>query len=77
MVKVGIHAFAHRRDKKADFRQLWQVRMSAARKKHELSYSKFIGLLKKKNVLLNRKGLSERAHQYPAGFERIVKEVTK
>ena len=51
--------------------------MSAALKKHELSYSKFIGLLKKKNVLLNRKVLSEIAHQYPAVFERIVKEVTK
>ncbi len=77
LVKAGLHAFAHRRDKKADFRQLWQVRMTAGLKKYDLSYSTFMGLLKKKNVLLNRKVLSEIAHQYPAVFERIVKEATK
>lgn len=77
LVKAGQHAFAHRRDKKADFRQLWQVRMSAALKKHELSYSKFINLLKTKSILLNRKMLSEIAHNHPEVFERIVTEAKK
>ena len=74
---AGTYAFAHRRDKKGVMRRLWIVKMNAALDPMGLSYSKFIGLLKKKNVLLNRKVLSEIAHQYPAVFERIVKEVTK
>ena len=69
---AGVHAFAHRRDKKNDFRRLWQNRLGAAFKENGLSYSKAIGLLRKKNIILNRKMLSEIAEKFPVSFERIV-----
>src|SRR3989344_1921024 len=59
ILHAGVHAFAHRRDKKGDFRRLWQIRIGAATKALGFSYSKFIGMLKKKNIELNRKMLSE------------------
>jgi len=70
-----LHAFAHRRDKKNDFRKLWEVRINAAVRPHGLSYSKFIGALKKKNIALNRKMLADIAQKNPEVFARIVQEV--
>ncbi len=75
IVKAGAHAFAHRRDKKNDFRRLWNIKISAGLKAHELSYSKFINLLKVKNVELNRKMLAEMAAQHPETFARVVQTV--
>jgi len=72
LTKAGVYAFAHRRDKKGDFRALWQTRISAGLVPFELSYSKFIGMLKKKNIVLNRKMLSELAADEPKVFEQIV-----
>lgn len=74
--KAGSYAFRDRREKKNVFRQLWIVRMNAALRTHGLSYSKFIGLMKKKNIALDRKVLAELAAQEPATFERLVKQVT-
>jgi large subunit ribosomal protein L20 len=68
-------AFAHRRDKKGDFRRLWNVRINAALRPHGLSYSKFIGALKKKNIEVDRKILADLAQNVPATFERIVAQV--
>jgi large subunit ribosomal protein L20 len=73
---AGNHAFAHRRDKKKDYRRLFQVRINA--KLREIgapSYSKFMGLLKKKNITLNRKMLADLAANHPNAFEKIVEEV--
>lgn len=72
---AGAYAFAHRRDKKGDFRRLWNVRLNGALRPHGISYSKFIGAMKKKNVALNRKMLSEIAHKNPESFARIVANV--
>jgi large subunit ribosomal protein L20 len=72
---AGTHAFAHRRDKKNDFRKLWTVRLNAALREHGMSYSVFIGALKKKNIDLDRKVLSEIAASHPETFARIVKQV--
>ena len=72
IIKAGVNAFTHRRDKKADFRSLWQVRLSAGLAPYDMSYSKFIGTLKKKNIALNRKMLSELADAEPKVFETIV-----
>jgi len=77
ILHAGVHAFAHRRDKKGDFRRLWQIRIGAATKALGFSYSKFIGMLKKKNIELNRKMLSEIAQNKPDIFEKIVREVVK
>ena len=69
---AGTYAFAHRRDKKGDFRRLWNTRINAAIRNFGFSYSKFIGMLKKKNIELNRKILSQIANESPDTFKRIV-----
>jgi large subunit ribosomal protein L20 len=73
---AGNYAFAHRRDKKSNFRGMFNVRIGAALKPFNLSYSKFIGALKKANINLDRKVLSQIAAASPATFERIVKKVS-
>ena len=72
---AGTYAFAHRRDKKGDFRKLWNIRLNSALHANGLSYSKFIGALKKKNISINRKMLSEIAAAKPETFKRIVAKV--
>jgi large subunit ribosomal protein L20 len=72
---AGQSAFAHRRDKKNDMRSLWTVRLNAALRLHGISYSKFIGSLKKVNIELNRKVLSEIAADSPSAFEAILAKV--
>lgn len=73
--KAGAHAFAHRRDKKADRRALWQVRINAAVRKLGMTYSRFIEALKKKNIEIDRKILATIAEKSPESFERIVNQV--
>lgn len=73
--KAGVYAFAHRRDKKNDFRRLWQVRINAALTPLGYSFSKFIGSALKKNILLDRKILSTLAQENPETFKRIASEV--
>ncbi|MDO8514262.1 MAG: 50S ribosomal protein L20 [bacterium] len=70
---AGIHAFRHRRAKKREFRNLWTLRINAAVRPLGFSYSKFIDALKKSNVELDRKVLSELAKDHPEVFERLVK----
>jgi len=70
-----LHSFAHRKDKKNDFRRLWIARMNAALRAEGTTYSKFIGLLKIKKVELDRKVLSEIAHERPGTFARILAKV--
>ncbi|MFH0804391.1 MAG: 50S ribosomal protein L20 [Candidatus Zambryskibacteria bacterium] len=72
---AGTYAFAHRRDKKGDFRRLWNVRINSVLHESGLSYSKFIDSLKKKNINLNRKMLSEIATDKPETFKRITAKV--
>jgi large subunit ribosomal protein L20 len=69
---AGAYAFAHRRDKKGDFRRLWNVRISAFVKANGISYSKFMGALKKKNILVDRKILSTLASEYPETMKRVM-----
>ena len=72
---AGAYSFAHRKDKKADARSLWTTRINAAIRPFELSYSKFIDGLKKKNIELDRKILSDIAQKNPETFARIVKSI--
>jgi large subunit ribosomal protein L20 len=69
---AGNHAFNHRRDKKGDFRRLWQIQISTFLKDQGLSYSKFMGVLKKENTGLNRKMLAQIAKEEPESFKRIL-----
>lgn len=70
-----LHAFAHRKDKKGDFRRLWTVRINAALMALGLKYSHFINTLKTKNVLLDRKVLATLAKDRPEAFARLVESV--
>lgn len=72
---AGTYAFAHRRDKKGDYRRLWNVRINAALRPMNLSYSKFMGTLKKKNIKLDRKSLASLAATHPQSFSRFVEKV--
>ncbi|HEY9583895.1 MAG TPA: 50S ribosomal protein L20 [Candidatus Paceibacterota bacterium] len=74
---AGAYAFAHRRDKKGDFRRLWNVRINAALRNIDpkYSYSKFIGGLKKAKISVDRKILSTLAQENPESFETLVKKV--
>ena len=73
MLKSLSYSFAHRRKRKGDFRKLWITRINAAAKKEGLSYSKFINGLKKANVNIDRKMLSEMAVSDPHTFAELVK----
>jgi len=74
-IKAGTYAFAHRKLKKRDFRKLWTIRINAATRKLGLSYSNFIAGLKKNNIELDRKVLSQIANEAPQVFEKIVEKV--
>lgn len=73
---AGSYAFAHRRDKKNDFRKLWNVQINAATRASNMPYSKFIGALKKKGVALDRKILASLAEKNPETFSRILAKVS-
>ena len=65
-------AYVHRKHKKRDFRRLWTVRINAACRMHGINYSRFIDGLKKSNITINRKMLSEIAIHDAEGFAKIV-----
>ena len=70
--KGQTYAYTGRKNRKRDFRQLWISRISAAVRNHGLTYSRFVNALKKANVLLDRKVLSDMAIKDNAGFEKLV-----
>lgn len=72
---AGIYAFKHRRAKKREFRQLWALRINAATRPLGLSYSRFIGSLKKSGITLDRKSLASLAKDHPEVFERLTKQL--
>jgi large subunit ribosomal protein L20 len=67
------YAYRDRRNKKRDFRRLWITRINAAAKQNGTSYSRLMGGLKKANVELDRKVLSNMAILDPDGFSQVVK----
>jgi large subunit ribosomal protein L20 len=71
VIKAGQYAFRDRRAKKREFRALWIVRLSAATDARGMSYSRFVGALRKANIGLNRKMLSEIAIADPAAFDKL------
>ena len=75
IVHAGTYSFAHRKDKKGDFRRLWNVRLSAALKQNGISYSRFIHLIKKKGVALDRKILAGLADKHPGVLKKILEVV--
>jgi large subunit ribosomal protein L20 len=70
-----VYAYRDRKAKKRDFRGLWIQRINAGAREYGLSYSQFMGALKKANINLNRKVLADLAMNHPATFKGIVEKV--
>ncbi|MDX1945802.1 MAG: 50S ribosomal protein L20 [Pirellulaceae bacterium] len=77
LARAGKFAFRDRRARKRDFRRLWITRLSAACRERDIRYSQFVAGLKKANIELDRKSLSEIAIADPAAFDAVVAEVKK
>ncbi len=68
------YAYVHRRHKKQDFRQLWIVRINAACRPLGITYSRLVAGLKKAEIIIDRKNLSELAIHDAAAFAAIVEK---
>ena len=77
VMKALRNAYRDRRKRKRDFRRLWITRINAAARQHGLSYSQFMGSLKKADIQVNRKMLSQMAILDLAGFSKIVEVVSQ
>ena len=75
--RAGNFAYVGRRRKKRDFRRLWIIRINAAARAHEISYSQFIAGLKRAGVDLDRKTLADIAIADPKTFDAIVELARK
>ncbi len=71
--KAGVQAYVGRKLKKRNNRGLWQIKINAAARELGTTYSLVINKLKKQNISLDRKILSQIAEKYPAVFAKIVK----
>jgi large subunit ribosomal protein L20 len=69
------YAYRDRKNKKRAFRRLWIARINAGVRQHGLSYSRFINLLSKSDVNLNRKVLADLAMNHPVAFKAVVDKV--
>ena len=75
-VEKGLtYAYRDRKAKKANFRQLWIVRINAAARVYGMSYSVFMGKIHTKGIELNRKALADLAMNHPDAFKAIVNAV--
>jgi len=75
LLHAGHYAYVGRKLKKRDLRRLWIVRLNAAAREHDLSYSRFIAGLKKENIAIDRKILSDIAINDSETFNKIVSEI--
>jgi large subunit ribosomal protein L20 len=73
--RAGRFAYRDRRRRKRDFRRLWIIRIGAAARLNGLTYSQFINGLKKLEIELDRKVLSEMAIRDAAGFAELAGKV--
>ena len=69
------YAYRDRRTKKRNFRNLWIIRINAGVREFGLSYSKFMGLIHKNNIEINRKTLADLAMNNPEAFKAVVMKV--
>ena len=72
VMKSGQYAYVGRRLKKRDFRKLWIARINAAARQNDITYSRLMDGLKKANININRKMLSEMAINDAAAFTALV-----
>ncbi len=74
LMRAWAYAYRDRRQRKRQFRRLWVVRINAAARMRGMNYSTFMNGLKRADIGLNRKQLSELAIHDPAAFDAIVEE---
>ena len=77
VMKSGMYAYVGRKDKKSNFRKLWITRINAAARQNGLTYSKLIAGLKKANISINRKMLSELAVTDSEAFAKLAETAKK
>jgi large subunit ribosomal protein L20 len=70
-----VYAYRDRKQKKREFRGVWIQRINAGVREHGLSYSEFIGKLKKSGIDLNRKVLADLAMNHPEAFKAVVNKI--
>lgn len=75
LLHSGQYAYIGRKQRKRNFRRLWIIRLNAAARKHNLTYSQLIASLKKANIEIDRKILADIAVDDPETFEKIVSSV--
>jgi len=71
------YQYRDRKVRKREFRKLWITRINAAARQNGVSYSKFMGAMKKKEMRINRKVLADLAVHNPDAFSAVVKEAMK
>ena len=74
-IRAACYAYHDRKVRKRDFRGLWITRLTAACRQRGFSYSRFINALRKSNIDLNRKMLSEIAIHDPVAFDKIIETI--
>ena len=75
LLHAGNYAFAHRKDKKSHNIKLWNIKINAGARELGTTYSKLIDGLKKKNIMLDRKILSDFAEHHPSTFAKVLEAV--
>ena len=70
-----VYSYRDRKAKKRDFRTLWIARINAGARLHGMSYSEFMGKIKKAGIDLNRKVLADLAMNHPSAFEAVANKV--
>jgi len=75
--KAGAHAYTDRRKKKRVMRGLWQIKINAFVREHDLSYSKFINLLKINKIEVDRKILADLAVNDKEVLTALIAKITK
>lgn len=77
VIKAGVNAYRDRKKKKRVMRGLMNIRINAFVREHGISYSKFIDILKKENIALDRKVLADLAANNGAVLAGIINQVKK
>jgi len=73
--KAMLYSYRDRKQKKRNFRALWIMRINAGARLEGMSYSQFMGEVKKAGIELNRKVLADLAMNHPEAFKAIIKKV--
>jgi len=77
LMHAWTYAYRDRRNKKRDFRNLWNIKISAICRENGISYSRFINAIKKADIIIDRKVLSQLAENHPETFKRIIDDIKK